>query len=65
MNANEVLATLATRSSGVEIHPNYQVNASQSSNDTLARPRSTSRPPRASSGICCPHWKTPDRILVP
>ncbi|WP_112244359.1 class II fumarate hydratase [Kribbella monticola] len=35
MNANEVLATLASRSSGAEIHPNDQVNASQSSNDTF------------------------------
>lgn len=35
MNANEVLATLAGRSSGTEIHPNDQVNASQSSNDTF------------------------------
>jgi fumarate hydratase class II len=35
MNANEVLATLATRESGAEIHPNDHVNASQSSNDTF------------------------------
>ena len=34
MNANEVIATLAARS-GVEVHPNDQVNASQSSNDTF------------------------------
>ncbi|GAB2930442.1 class II fumarate hydratase [Rhodococcus aerolatus] len=34
MNANEVIATLAGRS-GVEVHPNDHVNASQSSNDTF------------------------------
>jgi fumarate hydratase, class II len=34
MNANEVIATLAT-SAGVEVHPNDHVNASQSSNDTF------------------------------
>ncbi len=34
MNMNEVLATLATRA-GTELHPNDQVNASQSSNDTF------------------------------
>ncbi len=34
MNVNEVLATLATRS-GVDVHPNDHVNASQSSNDTF------------------------------
>ncbi len=39
MNANEVIASLAARSSaagaGVEVHPNDHVNASQSSNDTF------------------------------
>ena len=34
MNANEVIATLATRS-GTDVHPNDHVNASQSSNDTF------------------------------
>jgi fumarate hydratase, class II len=34
MNMNEVLATLASRA-GVDVHPNDQVNASQSSNDTF------------------------------
>jgi fumarate hydratase class II len=34
MNANEVIATLAT-TAGVEVHPNDHVNASQSSNDTF------------------------------
>ncbi len=33
MNANEVLATLATQALGRDVHPNDQVNASQSSND--------------------------------
>ncbi|MET0236612.1 MAG: class II fumarate hydratase [Kibdelosporangium sp.] len=35
MNANEVIATLATRELGEEVHPNDHVNASQSSNDTF------------------------------
>ncbi len=34
MNANEVIATLASRA-GTEVHPNDHVNASQSSNDTF------------------------------
>ncbi|GAA2129101.1 class II fumarate hydratase [Nocardioides bigeumensis] len=34
MNANEVIASLARRS-GVDVHPNDHVNASQSSNDTF------------------------------
>jgi fumarate hydratase, class II len=35
MNANEVIATLATRASGHQVHPNDHVNASQSSNDVF------------------------------
>ncbi|MGZ0151498.1 class II fumarate hydratase [Kribbella sp. WER1] len=35
MNVNEVLATLATRALGADVHPNDHVNASQSSNDTF------------------------------
>jgi len=35
MNTNEVIATLASRASGLEIHPNDHVNASQSSNDVF------------------------------
>lgn len=35
MNTNEVIATLATRLSGLDIHPNDHVNASQSSNDVF------------------------------
>ena len=35
MNANEVIATLATRSLGSDVHPNDHVNASQSSNDVF------------------------------
>jgi len=34
MNANEVIASLAAQA-GAEVHPNDQVNASQSSNDTF------------------------------
>ena len=35
MNANEVIATLATRKLGEEVHPNDHVNYGQSSNDTI------------------------------
>ncbi|MDQ1683665.1 MAG: fumarate hydratase, class [Frankiaceae bacterium] len=35
MNANEVLATLAARALGRDVHPNDHVNASQSSNDVF------------------------------
>jgi fumarate hydratase class II len=35
MNANEVIATLATERLGHEVHPNDHVNASQSSNDVF------------------------------
>ncbi len=35
MNANEVLATLATTRLGRDVHPNDHVNASQSSNDVF------------------------------
>ncbi len=35
MNANEVIATLATRRLGKKVHPNDQVNMGQSSNDVV------------------------------
>ncbi|MEO5852385.1 MAG: class II fumarate hydratase [Nocardioides sp.] len=35
MNMNEVLASLAAEAGSIEVHPNDQVNASQSSNDTF------------------------------
>ncbi|MBA2455007.1 MAG: aspartate ammonia-lyase, partial [Nocardioidaceae bacterium] len=35
MNANEVVATLASRALGRDVHPNDHVNASQSSNDVF------------------------------
>ncbi|MCH8301276.1 MAG: class II fumarate hydratase [Proteobacteria bacterium] len=35
MNANEVIATLASDNPGLEIHPNDHVNMSQSSNDVI------------------------------
>jgi fumarate hydratase class II len=35
MNANEVIATLASRRLGAAVHPNDQVNRGQSSNDTI------------------------------
>ena len=35
MNANEVIARLASRKYGTEVHPNDQVNMGQSSNDVI------------------------------
>jgi fumarate hydratase class II len=35
MNVNEVIATLASRTAGIEIHPNDHVNRGQSSNDVI------------------------------
>ena len=35
MNANEVIATLAARLLGRQVHPNDHVNMSQSSNDVI------------------------------
>ncbi|MEK6805366.1 MAG: class II fumarate hydratase [Pseudomonadota bacterium] len=35
MNANEVIATLASRRGGLAVHPNDHVNCSQSSNDVI------------------------------
>lgn len=35
MNANEVLATVASRNSGLAVHPNDHVNRGQSSNDVI------------------------------
>ena len=35
MNANEVIASLASRALGAAVHPNDQVNMSQSSNDVV------------------------------
>ena len=35
MNANEVIATLATKEAGTVVHPNDHVNMSQSSNDVI------------------------------
>ena len=35
MNANEVIAHLATSASGISVHPNDHVNMSQSSNDVI------------------------------
>ena len=35
MNANEIIANIATEKSGIEVHPNDHVNMSQSSNDVI------------------------------
>ena len=38
MNANEVIANLASKYSGLDIDPNDDVNMSQSSNDVIPTP---------------------------
>ena len=54
MNANEVIAALATRRLGRNVHPNDHVNRSQSSNDVI-RPPSTSVPTVSLTAACpCP-----------
>ena len=66
MNANEVIASLASERLGAPVHPNDHVNASQSSNDVfpsaihLAVVRSTdaasaSRRSSTSSASCARH----------
>ncbi|MDN6565835.1 MAG: class II fumarate hydratase [Actinomyces sp.] len=53
MNANEVIATLASRASGLAIHPNAHVNASQSSNDVFP------------SSIHIAAYQAVDEVLLP
>ncbi|MFD1100774.1 class II fumarate hydratase [Schaalia naturae] len=53
MNANEVIATLASRASGLAIHPNDHVNASQSSNDVFP------------SSIHIAAYQAVDEVLLP
>ncbi len=67
MNTNEVIASIAAKG-GVTLHPNDDVNMSQSSNDTFPT-APTSRPPRPRSLIssqrcssCTTHW--PPRLLI-
>src|SRR5215203_127093 len=43
MNANEVIASLATPELGSPVHPNDEVNASQSSNDVFRVPSTSPR----------------------
>jgi fumarate hydratase class II len=50
MNMNEVLATLASERLGRRVHPNDQVNASQSSNDVF---------PSARRRTSSPAWSKP------
>jgi fumarate hydratase class II len=57
MNANEVIATLASRDSALKIHPNDDVNNGQSSNDVI--PAAFTSPRRwKSRRICCPRYAT-------
>ncbi len=67
MNTNEVIASIAAKG-GVTLHPNDDVNMSQSSNDTFptathiaaTEPRSLISSQRCSS--CTTHW--PPRLLI-
>ena len=57
MNANEVIASLATAELGKAVHPNDHVNASQSSNDVF--PSAIHMPPhRACCRRSCRHCAT-------
>ncbi|MEJ7741462.1 MAG: lyase family protein [Nocardioidaceae bacterium] len=58
MNANEVIASLATRSLGRAVHPNDHVNASQSSNDTFPTSIHVAATPRPSRVTCSPRSNT-------
>jgi len=53
MNANEVIATIASKASGLAIHPNDHVNASQSSNDVFP------------SSIHIAAYQAVDEVLLP
>ncbi|WP_075890704.1 class II fumarate hydratase [Actinomyces provencensis] len=53
MNANEVIATIASNASGLKIHPNDHVNASQSSNDVFP------------SSIHIAAYQAVDEVLLP
>lgn len=53
MNANEVIATIASQASGLAIHPNDHVNASQSSNDVFP------------SSIHIAAYQAVDEVLLP
>ncbi len=61
MNANEVVATLASRRLGGKVNPNDHVNCGQSSNDIIPRP-STSVPPSRSANACCRRCATWSRL---
>jgi fumarate hydratase class II len=51
MNANEVIATLASRSSGARVHANDHVNMSQSSNDVIPTAIHVAAALRVSEGL--------------
>lgn len=53
MNANEVIATIASKASGLKVHPNDHVNASQSSNDVFP------------SSIHIAAYQAVDEVLLP
>jgi len=53
MNANEVIATIASNASGLAVHPNDHVNASQSSNDVFP------------SSIHIAAYQAVDEVLLP
>ncbi len=58
MNANEVIAHLASRSMpALPVHPNDHVNMSQSSNDVIPTAIHRQRAARRSSSICCRRWR--------
>ena len=53
MNANEVIARLATERLGKPVHPNDHVNMGQSSNDVIPTAIHVSRGARRGAASCC------------
>jgi fumarate hydratase class II len=58
MNANEVIATLATERLGAPVHPNDHVNASQSSNDVFPSAIHLAATQAITAPSCCPRSTT-------
>jgi fumarate hydratase class II len=53
MNANEVIARLASRASGLKVHPNDHVNFGQSSNDVIPTALHVSAVVQNRATTCC------------
>ena len=56
MNANEVIAALASKRLGRKVHPNDHVNLGQSSNDVFPSAVHLAALGRDRRTTCCPRW---------